>query len=300
MVQASVGFQCPACVHASPSKTLRPSDLRRPPLVTQVLIGINVAMFLLTALSSSNPTRALQTLGGGDGPIADLLLLIGAPFTDGQRVYGGVSGGEWWRLLSGGFLHGGVLHLGMNMFALWVIGSQLEQVLGRARYLGIYFVSLFAGSLGVMLLDPAVPTVGASGAIYGLMGVAFILVLRSGQPVMSSGISQVIAINLFFTFAFGGLGISIGGHVGGLLGGALAMQVMAMAERKKPDPRIAVANSVGLRSTPAGRPSTTGSAAAPSRSAGCCRAGPCGGGTRLRRSPRPGGGPAWPGRASTG
>lgn len=246
MVQASVGFQCPACVHANPAPVLRASDLQTQPLVTQVLIGLNVAVFLATVFTSTDPTRALQAFGGSNGAITNWGLLIGAPFRAGTQVYGGVSGGEWWRLLTGGFMHAGLLHIGMNMFVLWVIGSQLERALGRARFLGVYFVSLFAGSLGVMVLSPTDATVGASGAIFGLMGVAFILVLRSGQDVWSSGITRIIGINLAFTFLFGGAGISVGGHLGGLIGGALAMQAMHMVERKKPDVRLAMAVAVGL------------------------------------------------------
>ncbi len=135
--------------------------------------------------------------------------------------------------MTGAFLHGGLLHLGFNMYVLWILGPQIEQLLGRGAFLAIYGVSLLAGSFGALLIDPFVPTVGASGAIYGLFGAAVVLQRRQGINPLSSGLGMIVGINLLLTFAIPG--ISIGGHLGGLAGGALAgTMVMEAMTRRQP------------------------------------------------------------------
>jgi len=242
MMQASVGFQCPECVKANPAPKTPAGFGGRggaKPIVTQVLIGINAAMFLITMIGSPNPSGAFGLSGGTDSPLQLQLLLSGSPFREGGVRYTGVAGGEYWRLLTGGFLHGGIFHLAMNMFALWVLGSQLEPMLGRARFVAIYFASLFAGSLGVMILSPTQPTVGASGAIFGLMGAAAVLLRSRGISIWQSSLGQVILLNVGITFFVPG--ISIGGHLGGLAGGALVALAMSKLESAKPDITKAVA-----------------------------------------------------------
>lgn len=206
MRQAQVGFQCPECAGARtqqviPARTLfaRGGDV----VVGKWLIGMNVAVYLLITVVGGNPNRPA-------GRVAQELVLWGP----------GVAAGDWWRLVTGGFMHAGLLHLFMNMFLLWLLAQELEPALGRLRFGLLYGVSLLGGALGVMLLQPSAPTVGASGAIFGLMGALIVLQLRAHQNPWQSGIAGLVAINLVITFAVPG--ISIGGHLGGLVAGALA------------------------------------------------------------------------------
>ena len=129
-----------------------------------------------------------------------------------------VAAGEWWRLLTSGFLHASPLHIGSNMLALFFIGRALEPALGTLRTGLIYFVSLAAGSLGVMMLEPGVASLGASGAIFGLAGALLVIAHAAASGVMQSGIGPMILLNLAFTFTIPG--ISMGAHIGGLIGGA--------------------------------------------------------------------------------
>ena len=210
MISAPVGFQCPECVKGAPAvRTLR--SLQRDPYATWVLMAVNIALFL-------------PSLGGGAG-----LLSRGNPLADDFALYGpDVAAGEWWQLITSGFLHYGVMHLAFNMLALYLLGAMIESSLGPARFLGIYFSGLLAGSLGALLLSFDARTAGASGAVYGLMGAAFVLQRRRGVDPMQSGIGGLLVVNLLFTFAIPG--ISIGGHLGGLVGGGLAGMLVAVIE----------------------------------------------------------------------
>lgn len=184
---------------------------------TYALLALNVLVFL-------------AELGGGGA--------AGSVEGGGQLIAdGGLNGpaiaddGEWYRLVTSGFLHAGPLHLMMNMFVLYILGSLLEPAIGSARLVAIYFVSLLAGSFGALLLDPNELTVGASGAIYGLMSATFVIARRRGIEQVASQIGIWVAINLAFTFSVPG--ISIGGHLGGLAGGALAALAIAAGERRR-------------------------------------------------------------------
>lgn len=206
MRQASVGFQCPECVAARPQRVIPAQGLFRghgEVVVGKVIIALNVGVWLLMTVLGGNPYRA-------SGPVLE----YGATY--GPLVVQG----EWWRLASGAFLHSGFIHLAMNMLLLWFLSQELEPALGRLRFALLYGVSLLGGSLGVMVLDPLAPTVGASGAVFGLMGALIVLQLRAKQNPWQSGIGGLVLINLVLTFAIPG--ISIGGHVGGLLAGAAA------------------------------------------------------------------------------
>lgn len=125
--------------------------------------------------------------------------------------------GEWWRIVTGGFLHRGLPHIGLNMALLWLLGGQLERALGSVRFVILYGGSLLAGSFGALLVDPVALTVGASGAVFGLMGAAVAAQRSSGISPWQSGIGGLVIVNLVFTFAVSS--ISVGGHVGGLIGG---------------------------------------------------------------------------------
>lgn len=210
MRQAAVGFQCPDCVAERPQKVVNSSQLFRghsEVVVGKVIIAINVAAWVLMTVLSQNPYGA------------------GGPVLEHGALYGPlVASGEWWRLVSGAFLHAGIFHLGMNMLLLWFLSQELEPALGRLRFAILYGVSLIGGSLGVMVLSPLSPTVGASGAVFGLMGGLIVLQLRAKQNPWQSGIGGLVLINLLLTFTIPN--ISIGGHVGGLLAGAAAGAVL--------------------------------------------------------------------------
>ena len=222
MTQASVGFHCPECSRHGRQRVYTARTLLRganQPYVTQALIAINVAVFLLGLGQGSGSALS------GDNAFADDYGLLGSGSV--VRIVGnrlartpvGVAHGEWWRLVTGGFLHAGLIHIAFNMFALWILGSQIETAIGRLRFTMAYVVSLLAGSLGVMILSPHSSTVGASGAIFGLFGLALAAQRAMGINIWQSGLGGVLLINLAFTF--GVPGISIGGHVGGLIGGYL-------------------------------------------------------------------------------
>ena len=236
MTQASVGFHCPECVKGSGQRVLTARQLRIDPIATKVLIGLNAAVYVLAAATGG--ARGLGALP--DSTLVNELLLIGAGAVreDGQLVVVGVAEGEWWRLVTGGFLHANLIHLGMNMLFLWILGSMLEPALGRARFVGLYVASLLAGSAGVMLMDPEAATVGASGAIFGLLGAAVVLQRSRGIDPWRSGLGTLVIVNLAFTFLVPG--ISVGGHLGGLIGGAATGVVVFALERRTSSPAAAV------------------------------------------------------------
>lgn len=215
MVQAAVGYQCPDCVGSNPQKVLTSRQLfsGHPNIVVgKVLIALNVATFLVMAALARNPN-------GASGPV----------FVHGALFGPLVAQGEWWRLFTGAFLHAGLLHLAMNMLLLWFLSQELEPALGHVRFALTYLVSLIGGSLGVMVLSPMSPTVGASGAVFGLMGALVVLQLRAKQNPWQSGIGGLVLLNVVMTFAIPG--ISVGGHLGGLLAGAAAGALMHPAHR---------------------------------------------------------------------
>lgn len=202
MVSASVGFQCPECSKqgASQQRLVDAWKAQHTPYLTYALVAVNVAVFVVGIAM------------GSDGFGRERMLV------DYGLHGGAVASGEWWRLITSGFLHAGLLHLAFNMFALYSLGQFLEGIVGRARYALIYGVSLVGGSLGVVLLDANALTVGASGAIFGVFGAFAVLEYSRGQNPFQSGIGTTILLNLFITFAVPG--ISIGGHLGGLVAGA--------------------------------------------------------------------------------
>ncbi len=213
MVTAPVGFQCPACVHQGPAvRSLR--SLAPRPVVTLALIAVNVAVFL--------PSLAGGALGGGDQSVIRQFALDGPD----------VAAGEWWRLVTSGFLHLGLIHVGFNMVILYQLGAMLEPALGRVRFAALYGAALLGGSFGALLLDPDVLTAGASGAVFGLMGAAFLGMRRRGVNPMQSGIGGLLVINLLLTFVIPG--IAIGGHLGGLVAGGGSGLALFATEGRQP------------------------------------------------------------------
>jgi len=170
-----------------------------------------------------------NALSGG----SDQLTLDGGLIGFGQLsngVFIGVDTGEWYRIVTGGFLHSGLIHFGFNMFLLYMMGQILEPALGRITFGVAYFFSLVAGALGVLLLDPTALTVGASGAVFGLMGVLVVHQRSRGQSIFDSGLGGLLVFNLIFTFV--GSNISIGGHLGGLVGGLIAGWILIELPRQ--------------------------------------------------------------------
>jgi membrane associated rhomboid family serine protease len=211
MTPTPVGMRCPECsrqrTKVKTAATIQRADT---PVVTYVLMGICVALQLGEMLSGASLS------GGSFG---------GSTITDKGALFGPfVADGEVYRLVTAGFLHAGLFHLLVNMYSLYILGTLLEPGVGRARFLLIYFVSMLAGSFGALLLTPDKFTVGASGAIFGLMGAAVVVMRNRGIDPMQSGLPLWIGINLVFSFAVPG--ISIGGHIGGLIGGALAAALL--------------------------------------------------------------------------
>jgi membrane associated rhomboid family serine protease len=173
-------------------------------MITRAIIGINVMVYLWSV------TGAISNYGGSGLNSHQFDIVLAKPFIDN---------GEWYRLFTAGFLHFGLFHIGMNMFILWQLGNLLEPALGRVRFTAIYFASLIGGSIGALVLSPNALTGGASGAVFGLMAAAAVILHRRGVDVMRSGIGTTLILNLVITFTLPG--ISIGGHVGGALVGAL-------------------------------------------------------------------------------
>jgi membrane associated rhomboid family serine protease len=208
MTATSVGMRCPECSNQrTPVRTLR--SLATEPTATYVLIGLNVIAFLYEQVTRASQSAIvhLATLGVGSDNAGNLI---------------GVSQGEYWRLLTGGFLHdpNNPLHIGFNMYLLWVLGRMIEPALGHVRFVGLYLASLLAGSFGAILVMPTNASIGASGAVFGLMGAAFLMQHRRGIDPMRSGIGTLIILNLILQFVIPG--VSWGAHVGGLIGGAIA------------------------------------------------------------------------------
>jgi membrane associated rhomboid family serine protease len=225
MRPASVGFQCPECVKDGARSTRSgrtPYGGQRsgnPALTSQLLIAANVAVWIAILVTGSNSSRLVNELALRPSSTANGIVF---PVPS-------VAGGDYWQLVTSMFTHVAVWHIGFNMLVLWVLGPQLELAVGRLRYLAIYFISGLAGSAAVMwLAAPLGLTLGASGAIFGLMGALLVIALKVHGDVR--GIATWIVINLVLTFTLGG--ISWQGHLGGLAGGILTGAVVVYAPRE--------------------------------------------------------------------
>ncbi|MGO3325679.1 rhomboid family intramembrane serine protease [Gordonia sp. (in: high G+C Gram-positive bacteria)] len=208
-----MGQHCVDCVAQANAaqRGTAPTVARRDskPVVTYTLIAINVLVF-----------GAVMLQAGGTGTRD---LLSSTIYTNGVLVNGGGFDNQYWRLLTSGFLHQSVPHLALNMFSLYIIGADLERVLGRARYLAIYLVGLLGGSAAIMALqqEPTL-TAGASGAIYGLMGALFVILVRLKAPLTT--VIVIIVVNILFSVTVPN--VSILGHLGGLVFGAASAAVV--------------------------------------------------------------------------
>jgi membrane associated rhomboid family serine protease len=213
MTTTPVGMRCPECAKQR-TKVMRMRDMSTRPRVTFALIAINVIAFL---------TEQGQFTVFGTS-------IHGTVINEGvlDRFHISVEH-EYWRLISSGFIHENLLHIGFNMYLLYLLGLMLEPAIGSLRFAAIYFTSLLAGSFGV-LLATAAPSLGASGAVFGLMGAAVVELRARRLSVMESGIGGLIILNLILSFSIAN--ISIGAHVGGLIGGALAALAIRAADER--------------------------------------------------------------------
>lgn len=180
-------------------------------VVTRILVALNVAVYLFGVAQGAG----INEPGG---------LVYGKLWLDGPQV----AGGGWWRLLTAAFLQANIVHLASNMLALWWLGSPLELALGRVRYLLLYLASGLAGSAGALIVTPNAVTLGASGAIFGLLGAGLILERRATGTLAGSYLTLIV-INLAFTVVVPN--ISIGGHLGGLIAGILGTLLIVGAGR---------------------------------------------------------------------
>ena len=219
MHQASVGFHCPECVAGGKQKVISgPAAFVTQPIVTQALMAANVVLFLIGSLVDKGFNLGF---GGGGGTWEEKFALFTRASTDnaGQHLIG-VGTGEVYRMVTAGFMHAGLLHLAVNMYALWILGRVIEHLAGRARMLTIYGVAMLSGALGALLLTPNDFTVGASGAIFGLMGAVLVVERMNGISILRSALLPTLIINVIISI--GVPEISLGGHGGGLVGGAVA------------------------------------------------------------------------------
>lgn len=225
-MQASVGSHCLDCAKASRPDIKSRAQIwnsRQQTPVTVAFIAINVAVFVWMMLAEGGSAGARFTQTHFD-------LGLAAPFLKFDD--------EWYRLVTAGFVHFGVIHIAFNMYALYQLGQIVERAMPHMQYALLYFASILGGSLGALVVEGTTPslTAGASGAVFGLLGAAAVGLHRRGVNVFSTGIGTALLLNLLITFSI--TGISIGGHLGGLAAGAVCGFVM-LAPSHRPTPRWA-------------------------------------------------------------
>jgi membrane associated rhomboid family serine protease len=211
MTPTPVGMRCPECARQRTQvKTVR-STTRGEPRVTIAIIIACAVLFIGT-----------NGFSGGSGSLWNDLVLYGPAIHFGH---------DYWRLVSAGFLHAGPIHILFNMYLLWILGNMLEPVLGSGRFAALYFTALLCGSFGALVINPDVPTVGASGAVFGLMGAAAVELRSRGINPFKTDIGLLIIFNLVLSFVISH--VSVGGHVGGLIGGVLVGAAYDIADRQR-------------------------------------------------------------------
>jgi membrane associated rhomboid family serine protease len=215
MTPTPVGMRCPECASEKTKVRTGTSAFSRAggTTATFVLIAINVAAFL-------------AEIGSGSGGLEP-----GGSVIDNFAVFGPkIADGEWYRLLTGAFLHGGLFHIAFNMYALYILGQLLEPAFGSIRFVALYFASLFAGSLGIIVLEPNTLAVGASGAVFGLFAAAFVIARGRRLDAIAAQLGGLLLINLLITFAVPG--IAIGAHLFGAAAGALCGILILAGDRE--------------------------------------------------------------------
>lgn len=236
LVQAAVGSHCIDCAKAArPDIRTRARfwSARQPAIVTTIIIVINVIVFVYVTVRDPSSLSGRLTLGHAQLGLSEAALGEGGAWrlSDGSIYV--TDGSDWYRLITSGFLHFGIVHLGFNMYLLYMLGQMLEPPLGRVRFLLVYFAGLLGGSAGSLLIDGGGLAGGASGAVFGLMALAFVGYYLHGTNPLQTSIGTLLMLNLVITFVFPN--ISIGGHLGGAAAGALsALVVMAPRHRSYP------------------------------------------------------------------
>jgi membrane associated rhomboid family serine protease len=223
MTTTPVGMRCPECAQQR-TKVRYAAGMpgRGDAPATYTLIALCVAAFIGEIATGG-------TINTGGGTLSTDGGLFSWALTRSGEI--GVAAGEPYRLVTTAFLHAGILHLGFNMFALYFLGVLLEPAIGTGRFLGLYAVSVLCGSFGALLLDPNALTVGASGGIFGLMSGAFLIARHRGLDQLASQIGFFVILNIVFTLSSSH--ISLGAHLGGLVGGAVAGLLITRLERQR-------------------------------------------------------------------
>lgn len=209
MTPTPVGMRCPECSKQRTAVRTMAST-RSDPRVTVGLIIACAVLFLAT-----------EGFSGGSGSLWQKLYLDGPDVRDG----------DYWRLVSSGFLHAGPIHILFNMYLLWLLGNMLEPTLGSRRFAALYFTALLTGACGALIVEPNSATVGASGAVFGLMGAAAVELRSRGINPFKTDIGALILFNLVLSFVLSN--ISVGGHIGGLVGGVLVGVAYDFADRRR-------------------------------------------------------------------
>ena len=233
MTPTPVGMRCPEC---SRDRTRVTRGVRSTPALprgTQVLLVINVIVFLAETAAGA------PLGGGGGGSVWYHGALYGPALTahNFNPFYTGTD--EYWRLITGPFLHDGLIHIGINMLSLYFVGSALEPAIGTRNFLVVYMTSLLAGSFGALLFQPGYPAIGASGAIFGIFGALIVVARYRGIPFWQSGLGVVLLLNIVFSLSV--RGISIGAHLGGLVGGVIAGWLILELDERRRMPGLAMA-----------------------------------------------------------
>ncbi len=214
MTSTTVGMRCPECARQR-TRVVRPRAMMdAAPAATQVIIAINVAVYL-----------AELATGSGFGTVGGSVYQHGALF--GPLV----AAGDWWRIVTSGFLHASFWHIGLNMVFIWFIGRSLEPAVGTARFVVAYGASLLCGSFGVLLIEPHSVAVGASGAAFGLLGALIVEARSRGIDLWATGLIQIALLNFAFTFI--GSNIAVGAHLGGFVGGILVGVIYDQCDRRR-------------------------------------------------------------------
>jgi membrane associated rhomboid family serine protease len=212
MVAAPVGFQCPECVAGAAATQRRVTTVAggapiSRPLVTYSLIGVNVAIFLVQFAAGVNAVA-------GDW---------------GMWPVGVAVNGEWWRLVTAAFLHGSFLHIAFNMYVLYALGPTLERILGHSRYLLLYLLAALGGGVASYVFsDIRTVSVGASGAIFGLMGALVV----AGRRLRYDVTQVLILLGINVAIGFFSPGVDWRAHLGGLVTGAVVAAIMVFPPRR--------------------------------------------------------------------
>jgi membrane associated rhomboid family serine protease len=227
MTPTNVGMRCPECAKQR-TKVVRMREMSRVPRVTYALIAINVVVFLA---EQGQFTLSGSTVGG---KVVDEGVIYRAAISEGH---------QYWRLLTNAFLHENLLHIFFNMYLLYLLGNMLEPAIGSVKFAAIYLASLFAASFGVLLWSDGI-SLGASGAVFGVMGATAVELRARGHRLTETGIGALIVINLIFSFLVPD--ISIGAHLGGLIGGVLAGLALRAADDRRMPSSVGVIACVAI------------------------------------------------------